>query len=123
MTAYVRVKNLDRQAHDPVRVALCDTLLSRLRGLMGRSQLHPDEGVLLVGDRDSRADAAIHMLFVPFDLAVFWIDAEMKVVDKIVARSWRPAYVPRSAARYVLELHPDHFPAYDVGNKVIIVNA
>jgi uncharacterized membrane protein (UPF0127 family) len=123
MTGYARIRNLDRESYEPVQISLCDTLLTRFRGLMGRKALHRDEGVLLVGDRDSRVDAAIHMLFVPFDLAVFWINTDLFVVDKIVARSWRPAYVPRTAARYVLELHPDHFPAYDIGNRVKIVNA
>ena len=123
MTGFVRVLNLDRQSYDPPRAALCDTFLSRWRGLMGRPELHADEGVLLVGRRDSRADSAIHMLFVRFDLAVFWINSNMRVVDKVVARSWQLAHIPRSPARYVLELHPDHFSAYDIGNKVEIVNA
>ena len=79
--------------------------------------------ILLVGDRDSRPDAAIHMFFVGFDLAVFWISSELEVVDKVVARSWRPAYVPRRPARYVLELHPDHYPDYEIGNKVKIIDA
>lgn len=123
MTGFVLVRNLDRQSYNPPRAALCDTFLSRWRGLMGRRQLQSDEGVLLVGGRDSRADAAIHMLFVRFDLAVFWINSDMRVVDKVVARSWQLAYVPGSPARYVLELHPDHFSGYDIGNKVEIVNA
>lgn len=123
MPALAHVNNLDRTDQSPVRIELCDTFLSRLRGLMGRNRILPDEGVLLVGQRDSRADAAIHMLFVPFDLAVIWINSDMKVVDKVLARSWRLAYVPRAPARYVLELHPTHFADYQVGHTVRIIDA
>jgi len=87
------------------------------------SFLAPDEGLLLVIGRDSRVDSSIHMLFVPFDLAVFWINAEMIVVDKVIAKSWRPAYFPAKAARYTLEIHPDRFNDYEVGDQVEFKNA
>jgi uncharacterized protein len=123
MTSFVKVKNLDLESGDPVRVALCNTFMARLRGLMFRGALPTEDGVLLVGDRDSRLDAAIHMLFVRFDLAVFWISSEFGVVDKVIARSWHPAYVPRHPARYVLELHPDLFRAFEIGNRVRFIDA
>jgi len=88
---------------------------------MFRSALRRDEGVLLVGARDVRLDSAIHMLFVPFDLAVFWINGRMEVVDKVLAKAWRPAYVPSRPARYVLEIHPDLYTAYEIGNQVEFV--
>lgn len=90
---------------------------------MFRPAMNEGEGVLLVGDRDSRMDAAIHMLFVAFDLAVFWINADSEVVDKIVAKSWSPAYVPRRAARYILELHPRRYESFQIGDKVEITYA
>jgi uncharacterized membrane protein (UPF0127 family) len=90
---------------------------------MFRSFLAPDEGLLLVIGRDSRLDSSIHMLFVPFDLAVFWINAEMIVVDKVIAKSWRPAYFPAKAARYTLEIHPDRYSDYEVGDHVEFKNA
>jgi hypothetical protein len=90
--------------------------------MMFRSLLPPDEGALLIMPRESRLDSAIHMLFVRFDLAVFWINNSMQVVDKVMARSWRPAYIPARAARYVLELHPDHFPAYEISDRVVFTD-
>lgn len=90
---------------------------------MFRSRLARDEGLVLVIGRDSRADSSIHMFFVPFDLAVFWINSEMEVVDKVLAKSWRPAYFPAKAARYTLEIHPDRIEDYEVGNKVEFQNA
>ncbi len=63
------------------------------------------------------------MLFVPFALAVVWIDSGLEVVDKILAQPWRPAYFPARAARYVLEMHPDRLGQYSIGHKVEFVRA
>jgi uncharacterized membrane protein (UPF0127 family) len=122
MTSLISVQNLNKRIPIPARIRFCDTFICRLRGLMFRSQLDPDEGLLLVVGKDSRADSSIHMFFVPFDLAVFWINADWEVVDKVIARSWRPAYFPARAARYTLELHPERFNDYEIGNKVELVN-
>lgn len=85
---------------------------------MFRARLDPDEGLLLAIGRDSRADSSIHMFFVPFDLAVFWINTNMEVVDKVLAKSWHPAYFPARGARYTLEVHPDRFHDYEIGHIV-----
>jgi uncharacterized membrane protein (UPF0127 family) len=90
---------------------------------MFRPSLSPDEGLLLAQERDSRLDSSIHMLFVPFDLAVFWIDSSLTVVDKVIARSWRPAYLSRRPARYVLEIHPQRWGEYQVGDRIEIQDA
>jgi len=90
---------------------------------MFRHQIRTDEGLLLVGGRDSRIDASIHMLFVPFDLAVVWINSAMDVVDKALARRWHPVYVPARPARFILEVHPDLLSTYDVGEKVQFIDA
>jgi len=97
----------------------CDSFLCRLRGLTFRKRLDPDEGLLLVqGKRDSRIDASIHMLFVPFDLNVVWINSKMTVVDKVIAKSWWPAYFPAKSACYILEIHPDRWEDYQIGDQV-----
>lgn len=85
---------------------------------MFRSSLDAQQGLLLVESRDSRLDTAIHMLFVFMDLAVVWINSEMVVVDTVLAKAWRPAYAPRSAARYILEIHPSRLGEFKIGNTV-----
>ena len=122
MSRPIQVNNLTKAINQPVRVGYCDSFLCRLRGLMFRSRLGLDEGLILVEKRDSRLDTSIHMFFVPFDLAVFWINAEMIVVDKVIARSWRPAYFPRAEARYTLEIHPSRWGNYEIGDKVEFKN-
>ena len=114
----IYINNLTKPIEHPALVGYCDSFLCKLRGLMFRPRLSPDEGLLLVEKRDSRLDASIHMFFVPFDLAVFWIHSDMTVVDRVIAKSWKPAYFPKAAAKYTLEIHPDRFEDYEIGDKV-----
>jgi len=103
------------------RVRRADSFLTRLRGLTFRRQLGEDEGLLLVGRRESRADAAIHMFFVFFPIGVVWLDRENRVVDKVVARPFRPFYAPRGPAIGVLECQPDVLERVEIGDKVQFV--
>jgi uncharacterized membrane protein (UPF0127 family) len=119
MSRFIFVRNLKQPDLSPALVKYCDSFLCRLRGLTFRERLDPDDGLLLVqGQHDSRIDSSIHMLFVPFDLNVVWINTDMTVVDKVIAKSWRPAYFSAAPARYVLEIHPDRWEDYQIGDKV-----
>ena len=124
MPRFIFVHNRNRPDLSPVRVKYCDSFQCRLRGLMFRDHLDPSDGLLLVqGPRDSRIETSIHMLFVPFDLSVFWINAGLSVVDKTIAKAWRPAYFPSAPACYILEIHPQHWDDYQIGDPVEIQNA
>jgi uncharacterized protein len=114
----VIVHNLTKPIQQPALVGYADSFSSKLRGLMFRSRLDLNDGLLLVEKRDSRLDTSIHMFFVPFDLAVFWINSDMTVIDKVIAKSWRPAYLPKADAQYTLEIHPDRWGDYEIGDKV-----
>ncbi len=118
MPKQIIVENKSRKIHTPPLIQYCDTFLTQLRGFTFRPRLSRDEGLLLVGRRDSRLDSSIHMLFVAFDLTVLWINSEMRVVDKVLAKSWRPAYFSKQPARYVLEIHPERWEDYDIGDAV-----
>ena len=123
MTKYTSIENKNRALDGAIRIKYCDTFLTQLRGLTFRSRLARDEGLLLVGTRDSRLDSSIHMLFVSFDLSVIWINSAMQVVDKVLARSWRPAYFSKQPARYVLEIHPERWDDFQIGDTVQFTNA
>jgi uncharacterized membrane protein (UPF0127 family) len=99
-------------------VRRCASFVCRLRGLTWRRTLGDDEGLLLVGQRESRADAAIHMFFVFFPIAVVWLDREGRVVDTRLARPFRPLYVPRATARDVLEGPPSLLRHVEVGDQL-----
>jgi len=118
MPKQITIQNKNRKPASLARIKYCDTFLTQLRGFTFRPRLALDEGLLLVGMRDSRLDSSIHMLFVAFDLAVIWINSEMKVVDKVIAKSWRPAYFSKQPARYVLEIHPERWGDYEIGDTV-----
>ena len=118
MPKTITVQNHNRNITEPLRIRYCDTFFTQLRGFTFRSGLSRSEGLLLVGRRDSRVDSSIHMLFVPFDLAVIWINSAMQVVDKVLAKSWRPAYFSKQPARYVLEIHPDRWGDFEIGDGV-----
>ena len=122
MPKSISIENISRKIHGTLQIKFCDTFLSQLRGLTFRSHLSRDEGLLLVGKRDSRLDSSIHMLFVSFNLAIVWINSEMKVVDKVLARSWRPAYFSKQPARYVLEVHPERWGDFEIGDRVQFKN-
>jgi uncharacterized membrane protein (UPF0127 family) len=119
----IHVKNIDQPLPTPLEAIYCDSFLCRLRGLMFRSSISAERGLMLVEGRDSRVDTAIHMLFVYMDLAVIWINSEKIVVDTILARAWRPAYAPRQAARYILEIHPDRLEEFNIGDHIEFLNA
>lgn len=122
MPQIISIKNLTKAIDQPAQVGYCDTFTGKLRGLMFRKSLSLNEGLLLVEKRNSRLDTSIHMFFVPFDLAVFWINSDMTIVDKVIAKSWHPAYFPKADAQYTLEIHPDRFGDYEIGDKVEFKN-
>ena len=114
----IRLENRNQPLPAPLQAIYCDSFLCRLRGLMFRSSLAHNEGLLLVEARDSRLDTAIHMLIVFMDLAVIWINSEHIVVDTVLARSWHPAYAPRQTAKYILEIHPGRLNEFKIGDHV-----
>lgn len=79
------------------KAEIADTPWTRLRGLLGRSELPPGSGMLL------RPSPSIHSAFMRFEFDAIFLDAEMRVV-RIAERI--PAWRARAAkgARAVLEL-------------------
>jgi uncharacterized membrane protein (UPF0127 family) len=101
------------------RVRWSASFWSRFRGLMLRQAIEPGQAILLVEPRQSRAAVTIHMFFVPFTIAVVWIDNAGRVVDKVAARPWRPYYAPRAPARYTLETHPEFLDRISIGDELV----
>lgn len=85
---------------------------------MFRKSLPSDEAILLVEASDSRMNASIHMFFMNFDIAVVWINSKMIVVDRVIARKWKPYYAPSGPARFILETNPNQFNSYKIGDQV-----
>jgi len=122
MAQSISIINKTQNTPAPFRLKYCDDFLNRLRGFTFRNAIGLQEGLVLVEKRDSKLDTTIHMLFVWTDLAVFWVDSSMVVVDKVFAKSWRPYYASKFPARYVIELNPSHLSVFQIGDKLEFVN-
>lgn len=79
------------------RAIVADRPLARMRGLLGRAELPPGEGLLL------RPAPSIHTAFMRFEIDALFLDRELRVL-RVVPRlgPWRAAAKRR--ARSVLEL-------------------
>ena len=115
---WVKVWNETRSNKVLGRARWCASYLCRLRGLTFRRKLDEDEGLVLVGHRESRADTAIHMFFVFFPIAAVWLDKNGQVVDAQLARPFRPYYGPRAPAKDVLEGPPSLLGEVRVGDRL-----
>lgn len=100
------------------RVRLCDTFWTRFRGLQMVPHLPEGEGLLFVTSTESRANTAIHMLFMRFSIGVVWLDARGVVVDAQLAKPWRLAYAPTQNAQYFVEANPSVLNKVAVGDML-----
>jgi uncharacterized membrane protein (UPF0127 family) len=57
------------------------------------------------------------MFFVFFSIGVVWLDAAGMVVDRVVARPFRPFYAPRAPAQYFLEGPPSLVDQVQAGDR------
>jgi uncharacterized protein len=79
------------------RCLLADSPVTRLKGLLGRSGLGANEGLLL------KPAPAIHTFFMRFPIDAVFVDRDMRVVGvEPELRPWR--WARRKRARAVLEL-------------------
>jgi uncharacterized membrane protein (UPF0127 family) len=100
------------------RARWCASFWCHLRGLQFRSSLPEDEGLLFVFDKESRSSTSIHMFFVFFSIGVVWLNAAGDVVDKQLAKPWRPMYAPRSPAQYFIEANPSILDRVAIGDRL-----
>ena len=103
-----------------VHVKYCNTFGRKFLGLMFSKELQPDAGIILVDSAESKLNASIHMFFMNYDIAVLWLDKDLVIVDKTLAKRWRPYYAPKSPAQYVVELHTSRISDFSVGDKLVL---
>ena len=105
-----------------VNVKYCDTFWSKFIGLMFSRELKPDYGIVLVENNETRINTAIHMMFMNYDITVLWLDKQMVIIDKVLAKKWVPFYFPKKPAQYIVELHQSKFSEYSIGDQLILFN-
>ncbi len=101
------------------RAKWCQSFWCHFRGLMLRRDLPEDEGLLFVFQRESKVETSIHMLFMAFAIATVWLDKDGRVVDKVLAKPWRPAYAPAKPAQYTIEARPSLLDRVAVGDRIV----
>lgn len=119
MSAQWRIlRNADTGEIVLARVRLCVGFWCHFRGLQLVPRLPDEEGLFFVTNHEGQAHTAIHMFFMLFSIAVVWLDASGRVVDKKLAKPWRPAYAPRSPAQYFIEANPALFDRVEIGDRL-----
>jgi uncharacterized membrane protein (UPF0127 family) len=71
------VFNRNRESFLGLRVAPADTLMGRLRGLLGKIRLKPDDGIWLVPSR------GIHTIGMLFAVDLIYLDAANRVIHLV----------------------------------------
>jgi uncharacterized membrane protein (UPF0127 family) len=112
------IKNVTSGEVIAARAKWCTNFLTRGLGLMFHPPLQEDEAYIFAEGRESRSLTTIHMLFVFFPLAVIWLDAGKRVVDKVLARPFYPYYAPKSPAQYYVECHPGALAKVQPGDQL-----
>lgn len=93
------------------QLEIADTAPKRMKGLLGRTSLQPDEGMLF------RPAGAIHMFFMRIPLDVVFCDADLRVV-KVVRdlQPWKTAGA--KGAKVTIELGVGGAAAVEAGDQL-----
>jgi uncharacterized membrane protein (UPF0127 family) len=79
------------------RCVLADTVLTRMKGLLGRSGLDAGEGLLI------SPTGSIHMFFMRFPIDAVFLDRDLRVLEVVAdLKPWRMA--AKRGAKQVLEI-------------------
>lgn len=116
--AWVRVWRGKKPLEPQLSLKVCRTFWARGRGFLFSPPPRLDQGLLFWYHWASRMDTSIHMIGVPFPLAVIWLDENRRVVDRKIARPWQFALVPQKAAQYVIECHPERLDDFAEGELI-----
>jgi uncharacterized membrane protein (UPF0127 family) len=95
------------------RCTVADTARARMKGLLGRSSLDPDEGILLT------PGGSVHMFFMRFAIDAIFCDRDLNVID--VARNLRPWRVAgRRGAKTVIEVAAGAAADVHSGDRLVL---
>jgi len=95
------------------RLVVAASPVARMKGLLGRDALDPDEGILL------RPAGSIHMFFMRFAIDAVFCTRDLEVID--VARDlqpWRTA--GRRGAKVVVELAAGAAEGVAAGDRLVL---
>lgn len=99
-----------------------ESFFERFKGLMFDSDLPVNQAALFINKNETIIDSTIHMLFMNYDIAVFWLNESNIVVDKKIAKKWTLINSPSKKAQKILETHIEFFDKLNIGDKISIEN-
>jgi uncharacterized protein len=106
-----------KQQHYKLQIA--DSLESRLRGLMFRSQLGRDEGMLFV--YPASGDHRIWMKNTLIPLTVIWMNKDARILEvKLLLPCEQPScpvYAASEPSSFIIELHQTQYHYFKKGNE------
>jgi uncharacterized membrane protein (UPF0127 family) len=108
------------KTNKPINARYCDSFLCKLRGLMFAKKIGRNEALIMVENHEDRINSAIHMFFMCFDIGVIWLNKDMVIVDKVLAKKWRPFYIPCNPAKFIIECHSDRLDEFFIGDQLQI---
>jgi uncharacterized membrane protein (UPF0127 family) len=118
MASWRTLRNQETGALVLAKARWCASFWCHFKGLQFRSSLPEDEGLLFVFPKASRSNTTIHMFFVFFPIGVVWLDSAGRVVDKMLAKPWRPMYAPRAPAQFFIEANPSILDRVEIGDTI-----
>jgi uncharacterized membrane protein (UPF0127 family) len=118
MAEYYQIENERTGATVLIRARACRSFWSHFKGLQFSRKLTEGEGLWFVTNGEGRSHTAIHMFFVFFSIGVVWTDSQGVVVDKQLAKPWRPFYGPAYPARDFIEALPSIMDQVEIGDTL-----
>ena len=106
------------------RVEVAASPEQRRKGLMHRQKLDDGHGLLMILEQERIIPIWMKNTYIP--LNVVWISADGSIVERATLfpckRAPCPVHIPKSPARFVLEVGAGQFPL-KIGDKVEILDA
>ena len=102
------------------RLEIADNAHRKTQGLMFRTTLAPDAGMLFVYDEPQQLNIWMKNTLIP--LAVLWLDEQATIIDIRILYPCRtqhcPSYGPQQQSQYVVELHPTAYRLFKAGDSL-----
>ncbi len=97
----------------------CNSLYSRTKGLMFRTNLDKDTAYVLINNKDSIKDSSIHTFFVFFPIDVLWVNSKKIIVDKREnVKPFKLLIKSKKPAKYIIELKRGKAKNIKIGDKI-----
>ena len=100
-------------------VRIASSSWDKLKGLMFESKERFNYALVFLLQRESKAMATIHMLFVFSPIDVVYLNKEQKVVDVVRnLQPFTPSYTPKKPAKFFIELPAGKSKSISIGDKL-----